>query len=149
MEKMVNQRRLLDEINRLIGQAQDGRFGDRQTAFEALEAVKWWTIDECDDYDFEPDKGVSLVGTRIRYNDKNIFIKGDEEKLLKCVEQIKDIIGKNITHYEVMTIDRWLVGYGLSHETIINATKECVSLNDSPRLSMKYIDVYLRRKHLE
>ena len=148
MEKTVNQSRLLDEIYRLIGQAQDGRFGDRQTAFEALEAVKDWAIYECDDYDCEPDKSVPLDGTKIRYNDKNIIIKGDKENLLKCVEQIKDIMGKNIAYYEVLMVDRWMVRYGLSHETIINATKECVSLNDSPRLSIEYIDVYLRRKHL-
>jgi len=45
-EKIVKQERLIDELDRLIELAKDGRFNDKDSAIEALELVKWWVLDE-------------------------------------------------------------------------------------------------------
>jgi len=188
MEKTVNRRRLLDEMDRLIGQAQDGRFGDRQTAFDALEAVKHWAIDECEnwnddelsdndlnhitlaeqeyangetishndiawkseddsDIDLSDIPQINFTGIEfIRFDNKNIGVRSDKDLLLKCVDEITEITGKSISHYNILFVDRWLRRYDLSADTIIASVKECAEVNPYP--SINYINAYLRRKYL-
>jgi len=145
--KLIQEMRLRDYINLLIGDAQEGRFGDRQTAFDALAAVKHWVIDECEDSDFyEPLEDVPCDGTKIRYNERNIIIKGDEKTLLKCVEDVNKITGKTMSHYKALLVDQWLHSYKLSPDVIIKNVKKQAKLN--PRLTISYLHTFFNRnKH--
>ena len=144
--KPIQEMRLLDEINRLIGDAQEGRFGDRQSAFDALVAVKHWVIDECEDSVVKSDTEWPLDGSKIRYNERNIIIKSDEKTLLKCVDDINKITGKNMSHYKVMLVDVWLHNYKLPSDVIIRNVKKQAKLN--PRLTINYMHTFFyRNKH--
>lgn len=51
MQKRISVQQLIDEIDRWL---KDKRFIDNDVAIEALEAVKWWAIDEAIDNVIKP-----------------------------------------------------------------------------------------------
>jgi len=52
----------------------------------------------------------------IRFNGKRIGVRSDKELLLKCAEQIEEITGKRMTHYQAITFDSWLSKFLGTHK---------------------------------
>jgi len=69
------------------------------------------------DIDLSDIPEIDLTGFEfIRFNDKRIGIRSDKELLLKCVEQIEEITGKRMKHYQALTFDSWLSKFLGTHK---------------------------------
>jgi len=155
MEKTVNQRRLRDEINKLIGQAQDGRFGDRQSAFDALEAVKYWAIDECENWNDDElsDNDLNYIalaeqeyanGETISHND--IAWKSDDDSDI----DFSDIPEIDFTGIEFIRFDNKNIGVRSDKDLLLKCVDEITKITGKSisHYNVLIVDRWLHRYDL-